>query len=123
MLLTGVATVEGIELGDDVLVAAVNLLAGTAAVVVLGGEEDVEATDALEGGEEVVAGTDETCLLTALLAWNGYCPEFSFFHFCVYDCETCSDGDGGAGEGGVSPQDDQADKSAGARPSHRSRRN
>ena len=36
VLLTGVATVEGIELGDDVLVAAVNLLAGTAAVVVLG---------------------------------------------------------------------------------------
>ena len=70
VLLTGVATVEGIELGDDVLVAAVNLLAGTAAVVVLGGEEDVEATDALEGGEEVVAGTDETGLLTALLAWN-----------------------------------------------------
>ena len=70
ILLTGVATVEGIELGDDVLVAAVNLLAGTAAVVVLGGEEDVEATVALEGGEEVDAGADETGLLTALLAWN-----------------------------------------------------
>ena len=120
MLLTGVTTVEGMELEEVVLVAADNPFAR----VVMVGEDEVEdkAADVLVRGEEVVVGAEPYLPGT----WqHAYCPEFSSFHFCVSDCwsATGSDEDDGEGEGGDSPQDDPADKSAGARPSHCSQRN